>query len=254
MDFDVQNHARSRALRSPDHLRVGAFTVRYDPAWTSRYANYAIPDDGAATSTVELAALVEAFRGLGRVPRLEYLPACAPELEPALLAGGFAVENRAVVMACTAETLIVPQPRDGIRISEPAADADIDLARAAHVQHVGYGGTGEADEAQIAWMRSTVTGGGVLALAETVDGEAVGVGVCSAPMDGLSELAGLAVDAGHRRKGIAAAVAGYLTAATLARGCRTVWLEPGDSDIQRIYERIGYSVIGEKLNISLPEQ
>jgi predicted GNAT family acetyltransferase len=43
----------------------------------------------------------------------------------------------------------------------------------------------------------------------------------------------------------------YLTAAVLERGCRTVWLEPGDPGIGRIYARIGYRTVGEKLNISL---
>ncbi|NEE52141.1 GNAT family N-acetyltransferase, partial [Streptomyces sp. SID8455] len=37
----------------------------------------------------------------------------------------------------------------------------------------------------------------------------------------------------------------------LDQGCRTVWLEPGDPDVERIYAGVGYRRIGEKLNISL---
>lgn len=48
MDFDVQNHARTRALRSDSPVRSGPFVERYDPNWPSPFANYAIPDNGAA--------------------------------------------------------------------------------------------------------------------------------------------------------------------------------------------------------------
>jgi predicted GNAT family acetyltransferase len=253
VDVDVQNHARSRALRSTGRLRVGGFTVRYDADWSSPYANYAIPDDGAAPTAADLAALVAAFRERDRLPRLEYLPACAPEVEPALLAAGFVVENRAAVMVCTAETLVMPSVPAGIAIRELGADADPDLRRAATVQHLGYGGTGSVPDSQVGWLRGTAGCGGAVALAVTDEGVPVCSGVCSPPLDGLGELAGLAVEAGHRRRGIGAAVAAHLTAAALARGCRAVWLEPGDPDIQRIYERIGYRVVGEKLNISLPQ-
>ena len=81
--------------------------------------------------------------------------------------------------------------------------------------------------------------------------EPIAAGVCSSPAEGLTELAGLAVAAGFRRRGIGAALAAHLTATALKRGCQGVWLEPGDADIERIYARIGYRTVGEKLNISL---
>ena len=260
MDSEIQQHARSRALNSDGHVRCGPFVVRHDRDWDSPFANYAIPDDGAAPGPEEVAALVLAFRELDRLPRLEYLPSCAPLVEPALLAAGFVVEDRAAVMVCTAETVLVPAAVPGIVLREPADEAEFRAAAA--VQHVAYGEPGDPGPGGAARLRATLDAGGVVTLAAAEDGAAAGagagagavagVGICTPPLDGLSELAGLAVAADFRRRGIAAALAARLTAAALTGGCRTVWLEPGDPDIQRIYARIGYRVVGEKLNISLP--
>ncbi|NED30757.1 GNAT family N-acetyltransferase, partial [Streptomyces anulatus] len=84
-----------------------------------------------------------------------------------------------------------------------------------------------------------------------LDGAPAGVGGCSAAIDGLSELAGLAVAAPFRRRGVGAALSAWLTERAFAQGCRTVWLEPGDADVERVYAGIGYRRIGEKVNISL---
>ncbi len=74
----VQDYARTLTLRSPDHYRVGPFTVRHHPGWELKYANYAIPDREAEPTADDVAALVDAFREHERLPRLEFLPAWAP--------------------------------------------------------------------------------------------------------------------------------------------------------------------------------
>ncbi|MET7859545.1 GNAT family N-acetyltransferase [Streptomyces sp. NPDC005318] len=248
MDADVQSHIRTLALRSPDHLRIGPFTIRYNPNWSLKYANYAIPDHDAEPTAADVRALVAAFRERGRMPRLEYLPGGAPAVEPALAAAGFTVENLAPVLACAAGDLAEPKPVDALVIAEPATDTEFDVA--ARVQHHGYGGTGEPEGGEAAWLRNAVAGGGVAALA-LLDGVPAGAGGCSVPVDGLTELAGLAVAGTFRRRGIGAALSAHLTATAFARGCRVVWLEPADAAVERIYAGIGYRRIGEKLNISL---
>ncbi|MFB7912352.1 GNAT family N-acetyltransferase [Streptomyces sp. NPDC056061] len=250
MDLEVQTHARTLALRSPDHLRIGPFTVRYNPNWSIKYANYAIPDRDAEPTAADLDALVEAFRAHERLPRLEFLPGWAPAVEPALLAAGFTVESRTPIMACAPGGLLPPKPVDGLAVAEPATDAEFDAA--ALVQHHGYGGTGEPEGGEAAWLREAASGGGVAALA-ALDGTPAGAGGCSLPVDGISELAGLAVAAAFRRRGIGAALSAHLTATAFARGCRVVWLEPGDADVERIYAGIGYRRVGEKVNISLAD-
>ena len=250
MDLDVQNHVRALALASPHHLRIGPFVVHLTPDWPSPYANYAIPDAEADPSAVDLRALVDAFRARDRMPRLEYLPSCAPLVESALLAAGFTVEDRPRIMACAQGELVSPGPRAGFGVHEPAAEAD--FVRAARVQHRAYGEPGEPTPGEIGWLRRVAGNGGMVALAVLDDGTAVAAGACSVPAGELSELTGLAVADGFRRRGIGAALSAYLTEGALERGRRAVWLEPADEGIARIYARIGYRVIGEKLNISLP--
>ncbi|WP_406146518.1 GNAT family N-acetyltransferase [Streptomyces sp. NBC_01012] len=253
----IQNYARTLTLRSPDHYRAGPFTVRHNPGWELKFANYAIPDQDAEPTARDIADLVAAFRAHDRLPRLEFLPTWAPAVEPALLAAGFTVESRAPVMACTADRLLTPKPVDGLRIAEPVTEAE--FTDAAAVQHTGFGSDGGPDDdssdggpddGEIAWLRTAAAGGGVAALA-TLEGRPAGAGGCSVPADGIGELAGLAVAAPFRRRGVGAALSSWLTHTAFERGYRTVWLEPGGPDVERIYASIGYRRAGEKLNISL---
>ncbi|MET7444739.1 GNAT family N-acetyltransferase [Streptomyces sp. NPDC005508] len=248
MDTAIQNYARTLTLRSPDHYRVGPFTVRHNPSWELKFANYAIPDQDAEPTARDIADLVAAFRAHDRLPRLEFLPAWAPAVEPALLAAGFTVENRAPVLACTADGLLTPEPVDGLHVAEPVTDDE--FTSAAAVQHTGFGGEGGPDDGEIAWLRGATEGGGVSALA-TVDGLPTGAGGCSVPVDGIGELAGLAVAGTFRRRGVGAALSAWLTRTAFERGFHAVWLEPGGPDVERIYAGIGYRRTGEKLNISL---
>ncbi|MFE6935126.1 GNAT family N-acetyltransferase [Streptomyces sp. NPDC057699] len=248
MDTAIQNYARTLTLRSPDHYRVGPFTVRHNPSWELKFANYAIPDQDAEPTVRDIADLVAAFRAHDRLPRLEFLPAWAPAVEPALLAAGFTVENRAPVLACTADGLLTPEPVDGLHVAEPVTDDE--FTSAAAVQHTGFGGEGGPDDGEIAWLRGATEGGGVSALA-TVDGLPAGAGGCSVPVDGIGELAGLAVAGTFRRRGVGAALSAWLTRTAFERGFHAVWLEPGGPDVERIYAGIGYRRTGEKLNISL---
>ncbi|MFE3514878.1 GNAT family N-acetyltransferase [Streptomyces sp. NPDC059166] len=248
MDTAIQDYALALTRRSPGHYRVGPFTVRHNPQWELKFANYAIPDEGAEPSARDVADLVGSFRERDRLPRLEYLPSWAPAVEPALLAAGFTEESRAPVMVCTPGTLLAPKPVDGLRISEPAG-AD-EFASAAAVQHTGFGGEGGPDDGEIAWLRAAAASGGVAALA-TVDDLPAGAGGCSAPVGGIGELAGLAVAESYRNRGVGAALSAWLTRTAFDRGFRSVWLEPGGPDVERVYARIGYRRAGEKLNISL---
>ncbi|MGW1815092.1 GNAT family N-acetyltransferase [Streptomyces sp. NPDC002125] len=248
MDTAIQNYVRTLTLSSPDHYRVGPFTVRHNPGWELKFANYAIPDQGAEPTAGDIADLVTAFREHERLPRLEFLPSWAPAVEPALLAAGFTVESRAPVMACAPDGLLPPKPVDGLRVSEPVT-AD-EFTAAAAVQHTGFGGEGGPDDGEIAWLRGASAGGGVSALA-TLDGLPAGAGGCSVPADGIGELAGLAVVEAFRRRGVGAALSAWLTRTAFERGFHTVWLEPGGPDVERVYAGIGYRRTGEKLNISL---
>lgn len=249
MDFDVQHHARTLALRVPTHVRVGPFVCRFNPSWASPFANYAIPDDHAEPTAADVHALISAFAEHDRRPRLEYLPNCAPAVESVLLAAGFQVENRAPVMACPEEALAVPEPVRGLEFVEPRSDYDLDDMVA--LQHRAFGARDEPVPGEGARFRRMYENGGVAVLA-TFRGQSAGCGACTAPVDGMTELVGVSVAEPYRRRGIGAALSAHLTALAHQRGYRLVWLEPADSSVERIYAGIGYRAVGEKLNISVP--
>jgi GNAT superfamily N-acetyltransferase len=250
VDFTVriQRHVRALAMQSPNHILVGPFLIRFSPDWSSPYANYAIPEQGARPTSRQIAELVEAFRSRDRLPRLEYLPEWAPDVEPALLACGFTVESRVPLLACTAADLVAPAPVPGLTVSVP--DSDAEFRTLAQVQHTAYGEPGEPGDGELGWLRWTAHGGGAVALAR-VDGEPAGGGAASISAEGLSELAGIAVADAFRRRGVGATVSAVLTATALDHQREAVWLEPAEEAVERVYARIGYRRVTEKLNISL---
>lgn len=251
MDFDVQHYMRTLALRSPGHVRVGPFVCRFNPSWASPYANYAIPDDHAEPTAADIRALISVFAEHNRRPRLEYLPLCAPAVEFALLAAGFAVEDRPPVMVCPPESLTMPEPVEGLEFTEPRTDFELDDL--AVLQHRAFGEPGDPEPGAGARTRRIYENGGIVVLARFRGAPAAG-GSCSPPVDGLTELTGIAVAERFRRRGIGAALSAQLTALAHARGYRLPWLEPADGSVERIYAGIGFRPIGEKLNLSIPER
>jgi len=249
VEFDVQHHARTLALRVPAHVRVGPFVCRFNPNWSSPYANYAIPDDHAEPSHADVRALIAAFRQQDRKPRLEFLPGCAPAAEKELMAAGFEVESRSPIMACQPQNLAVPDPVPDLVFREPRNDDDLDDLYA--ILHRAFEEPGVPEPGAGSGARRIYENGGIVILA-MFRGEPAAGGSCSAPVDGLTELAGVAVATRFRRRGIGAALSAHLTSRAHRRGYRLVWLEPADDSVERIYASIGYRTIGEKLNISLP--
>lgn len=251
MEFEVQHHTRTLATRALSQLRVGPFICRFNPEWPSPFANYAIPDDHAEPDASDVRALISAFEARDRLPRLEYFPTCAPAVERVLLAAGFEVESRAPLMACPPESLVVPEAVPGLEFVEPRSDEELDAVAA--VQHQAFGEPGEPAPGSGRGVRRVYENGGI-ALLGRIDGEPVAGGSCSAPVDGLTELGGVAVAERFRRRGVGAALSARLTQLAHARGYRLAWLEPADSAVERVYARIGYRPVGEKLSIRMPEK
>jgi GNAT superfamily N-acetyltransferase len=233
-----------------DLPRIGPFTVLLNPTSPNIWRNYAVPDAGAEPSDGDVLALIEYFRTHGRVPRLEYVPAAAPGVEPALLRAGFRVGGRPPLMACRPGDLRAATTVDGITLISARTSADLmDTARA---QDLAYGSTEPTGPEALARLERAVREGDVVMLArDAQSGAAVGGGQVSAPVDGVSELAAIGVVESHRRRGIASALVATLTTAAHDAGAQIVWLEPAGAREQAIYERAGFQPDGTKLWISL---
>jgi len=243
---------RALVESAADAERVGPFAVLFDADTDNIWRNYAVPDDDAAPTPTDVAALVRFFGERSRVPRLEYVPAAAPEVEPALVAAGFVVEGRPPLMACFAGDLVASPSVAGFSVAAVTSDAD--LFDVASVQGVAYGEDAPVGAADVARLRRTVERGGCVVLARSDAGEAAGAGLHGAILDGVTELAAVGVDPAFRRRGVATAVVAALVEAAHAAGAQLVWLEPAGEREAALYERAGFHPSGEKLWISLPAE
>lgn len=254
-DHRIQQYLRGAAARGRDVERVGPFLATFDVRDAMPYLNYAIPDDGATPTAEDVTALVDAYNKRERLPRLEYLPNAAPDVEAALIAGGFVVEALLPGMACgPSEAIALPAP-DGIAFSVPASDEDWHAMETA--QHIAFGAepppaTASERVEAAARARERLAGGGLALLARDVEtGAVVGGGVATAPGDGVTEIAGIGVLDTHRRRGIAGALTAALAQAAFAAGIEMVWLTPGDAGAHRVYARAGFADATTILHISL---
>jgi len=231
--------------------RIGPFTARIDEHSALIWRNYAVPDGDATPSVADVQSLVDWFRQHDRVPRLEYVPAAAPAVEPSLVAAGFTVEGRSPVFGCrrgAAAELAAPHG-----ISFAIVDSDNDLLDVVRVQHAAYHGTETPGPADVARLRRLNERGGIVALArDSATGEPVGAGVCDNPLEGVSELAAVGVAGAYQRRGIASALTAFLARFMHEHGAELVWLERELHLPDRLYELAGFRRGAEKLWISLP--
>ncbi|HZM78055.1 MAG TPA: GNAT family N-acetyltransferase [Candidatus Limnocylindrales bacterium] len=249
MDLRVQNSVITQLGARPEVVSLRGFVIGWDPTTESRYVSYATPTVADVTEA-DVAELVAAFREIGRLPRLEYVPGFAPGLEKLLLEAGFTIEARHEYLACSPESLVTPPVPEGIGLSEPVSDEDRRDGFA--VQDVAFGGDGVVTGDDIARVRRNQEKGCVVFIARDATGACVGAGQASVPGAGLVEVAGVAES--HRRRGIAGSLVAAITAEAFARGVEGAWLEASGPDSWRVYERAGFKPTGQRLYMALEDQ
>lgn len=266
MDARIQHSVVANLSRRPEVVSVGPFVIGWDPTTDSRQINYASPQPGTPITAADVDALIDAFRQVSRVPRLEYVTRTAPGLEELLLARGFTVEERHDYLTCSPGSLVVPPAPEGIVIAEPLTEADRMVMVAA--QNEAFGGEPVATPDDATRIERAQRAGGVGMLArvaagpvtagdvdasdvDTKEGSVIGGGQSTAPNDGVSEVAGIAVVPPFRRRGIAGALTAAITERLFAAGADCAWLEASGEDSWRVYERVGYAPAGKRLYIAL---
>jgi ribosomal protein S18 acetylase RimI-like enzyme len=243
----IHGYLRASLRRWRECEQIGPFLASYDRADANPYLNYAIPDDGARASGDDVARLIDAYERRRLKPRLEYLPDLAPEIEPALLAAGFAVEGRLALMGYAPGTG-VPEAPAGMEILFPASDADLLGVRIVQAE-----ADGEAEppgDDKVDSLRRGLDAGGGAILARTTDGHSpAGAGEYTPPVNGVAEITSVGVRPGYRRRGIAAAVTAQLAERALASSVTTLFLMADEAE-ERIYARSGFATEGRILHIS----
>jgi GNAT superfamily N-acetyltransferase len=265
-DLQVADHVdtfrRAGLRRDGDTIRLGPFFVGFDHESTSPFRNYAVPDPGADPRPEDVERLVVCFRERGRIPRLEYSPACAPAVEAALVDAGFVVEARPTVMTCRPGAHTVLPDVEGVRVAEVQPDAGVDVAGACLVAHVAFEEEGMPDERDLRRLARTISSGGgaVLARAER-DDEPIGSAHFPAPalpagdaLDGApsAEIVGVAVEEHHRRFGVGGLLVSRLLDLAERQGVSTAWLVLQSGEAERVYARAGFRRAAEALHLRLP--
>lgn len=94
----IQQYLRTVAPLGREQAQIGPFLATFSAGNANPYLNYALPEDRAQPTDLEITGLVDAYTRRRRRPRLEYIPECAPGVEPRLIAAGFCVEGRLPLM------------------------------------------------------------------------------------------------------------------------------------------------------------
>lgn len=250
--MDARIHAYLRVAASQDRAtaRIGPFLATCSPHSANPYLNYAIPDDAAVPTAADVAGLIEAYAQWARIPRLEYITRCAPAVEPALLHAGFIVEGRLPLMCCTPGAARPLLPPTGVELVVPCSEAEL-LALLAAQREV-YEGEPIGPE-DVERLREALAAGQLAILARIAQtGEAIGGGACTAPAQGLTEVAGIGVRTPFRRRGVAGALTAHLLQAAFASGVELAFLMAAGEAEARIYARAGFTRVGDILHISRP--
>jgi GNAT superfamily N-acetyltransferase len=209
------------ATAARDVERVGPFTATFARGIANPFLSFAIPDVNAEPTASDIDALTRAYRARDRTPRLEFIPALAPAVEPGLTRAGYAAEARVPLMIY--DGAAVPPQQEGVELID-AMSVD-DVRAAATAQHEAYGESERPTDGWIVGQMRAIGSGAVLLLArDLATGEPVGGGICTPPVAGASELAAIGVRSAYRRRGVAAAMTDRLARTIGARGANCIYL------------------------------
>jgi ribosomal protein S18 acetylase RimI-like enzyme len=187
--------------------------------------------------------VAETTPGVARAVAATELPVAA---HPLMVLAGGARSRRAAPAAPASAVVRLVRPDDDLARIEAAADIGFGAPGTA----TGSAGIAELDRraaarppAAIAVHRERLRAGHTVSAAAFVGSAPVCVG-SHQPVDGVTEIVGVATLPAFRRRGLAAAVVDILIADALRRGARTIFLSAGDETIARIYARAGFHTIG----------
>ena len=241
----LETYMRRTAALGRETVQVPPFVCLFDPHNPLCFFNYAKPLEpvGVETDglTDSLAALCAAFHARGRMPRFEFIKEYAPDLGPALIAAGFSLEARYPLLVCTPETLRLGPPIPGLTITMLTSDSPVeDLLACLTVQREGFGeiAGGPPTQDDIDDLRATLAEDG--AFLARVDGVPAGAMMFTAPLDGLTELAGGTTIETYRRRGIGAAMIAAAAAAAFARGVEIAFLTAASEYASGVFQRAGF--------------
>ncbi len=248
----LETYMRRAAMLGRETVDVPPFVCLLTPRDPLRFFNYAKPLEPVSAETAglteALAALRTAFRVRERTPRFEFIEEFAPDLGPALVAAGFSLEARYPLLVCTPETLRQGPPIPGLAITTLTPDSPAeDLLACLTVQQQGFGEIAgdPPSQADVDDLRATLAEEG--AFLARMAGVPAAAMMYTAPLDGLTELAGGTTIEAYRRRGIGAAMAAAATADAFERGVEVALLTAASEYASHVFQRAGFRCYGTGL-------
>jgi ribosomal protein S18 acetylase RimI-like enzyme len=242
---------------------IGPFTlfVRETQGWPF----YARPTPGASGfARRDVDAVRRRQRGLGIPEAFELVEDLSPGAAEAIAASGLRVNRRPLMALAPAGFAPLAIRGSGIRF---IGAGDDDLVRVVAVQQVGFGSPGTAaGDAGVEALDAAATGlptghlqatrdgigsGRTVVASAFVDGEPVATGAHQ-PVDGVTEVVGVATLPAFRRRGLGAALTSALVADAFRRGVELACLSASDEAVARVYARLGFRTVGTFVDAELP--
>src|SRR5687768_16302272 len=237
----IEEHARLVASRTCDAVESGPFTALFgadDDPWLS----WAVPRGslGAARELVgplrELGAL---FAARGRRLRVEFAGALHPQLPEAMREAGLVPELELPLLAC-GPAGFRPRPHRDVK-ARWFAPGD-DSAFLGSLMKRGFEAPGRIEPEEIERLLAGVASGTRYAIAEHTGLPAASG--WSSPVETVTEIAAISTLPTMRRRGAAAALASFMTAAHFEAGGTIAWCSAGDNAAYGLFSSLGYDDLG----------
>ena len=240
---------------------IGPFTLFISTGIWPYYARPRVGLDGGVTAG-DVLAIRERQRTLGVPETFEWVVETTPSMSAAARETGLTVEELPLLVLAGS---VRPAHHVPAQIRKVGAD-EFDLARILAVASVAFGNAGTAvsaigprerddkaaaDPIAPARIRERIRDGlTVLYVAEDEDGP-IASGAHQ-PVDGVTEIVGVATLPSLRRRGIGSSITAALVADARDAGLHTVFLSAASDAVARVYERLGFVRVGHAGLASLP--
>ena len=253
--LSVIEHYYDAAPRTAARVEtIGPFTLFVNEG--AGWPYYARPSLGATLfNSEDVARVRDRQRPLGVPEAFEWVAETSPGVRAAAVAAGLVVVDHPLMNLPSAAARRVPPPAGfELRLVTP----DDDLARCNAVARIAFGEPGTAvgtageaelsraasgEQTDLSITRERLGSGRTVTAVVLHKGTPVAVG-SHQPVGAVSEVVGVGTLPAFRRRGLAAALTSLLVEDAHRRGATTVFLSAGDALVARIYEQVGFQLLG----------
>jgi ribosomal protein S18 acetylase RimI-like enzyme len=234
---NLQAYIRKAAALTHDVVEMPPFVLFFNPNDDLRFYNYGVPVEAVSClPDGALASLRAVFVARNRLLRFEFIREDAPDLALTFAAAGLVEEGCNPLLVCTPESLRPAAEIPGLAIRRLTPESPrADLAAFISVQGRSFGEEDrvEPTDAQVDDLCRR-SGQGSHYFLGLLDGEPVAAGAHTAPLDGFTELAGIATLTEYRCRGIAGALVAAMAQATFSADVRVAFLSAADERAGRV--------------------